>query len=126
MLYEVKSCFNVSIEAQVTRLNQKFINQSKMSTSVKLLYVLPWKKLAIIYPLGFMLNGFKFIHDAFSCLVPGFKKSVYFLFLDFDFFLNNCLVKITEKFSTYSNYEYLQLKTTKNRDHYLRKLSKKL
>ena len=78
MLYEVKLCFNVSIEAQAGRLNQKFINPSKMLTSVKLMYVLPWNKLAIIYPLGLMLNGFKFVHDALYCLVPGFKKCVYF------------------------------------------------
>ena len=65
-------CFNVSIEAQVRRLNQKFIIQSRMLTSVKLLYVLPWNKLAIIYPLGFMLNGFKFVHDTLYCSVPRF------------------------------------------------------
>ena len=35
MLYEVKSCFSVSIKAQVRRLNQKFKNPSKMFTSVK-------------------------------------------------------------------------------------------
>ena len=33
-LYEVKLCFNASIEAQVKRLNQKFTNPSKMLTSV--------------------------------------------------------------------------------------------
>ena len=75
----------------------------------------PKNKLVIIYPLGFMLNGFKFVHDAIYCLVPGFKKCVFFWIfptfwknLNFYFFLNNCLVKISEKLSTYSNYEYLQ------------------
>ena len=50
-LYEVKLCFNVSIEAQVRQINQQIINPSKMLASVKLMYVLPWIKLAIIYPL---------------------------------------------------------------------------
>ena len=78
MFFEVKLCFNVSIEALAGRLNQKFINPSKMITCVEILYVLPWNKLAIICPLGLMLNGFEFVHDVLYCLVPGFKKCVYF------------------------------------------------
>ena len=35
------------------------------------------------------------------------------------------LLKNSEKLSSYSNYEYLQMKTTKNRDQCQRKLSKK-
>ena len=49
-LYKVKLCFHFSIEARVRRLNQNLMNPSIMLTSVKLMYVLPWNKLAIIYP----------------------------------------------------------------------------
>ena len=50
-LYEVKICFIVSIEAQVRSLNKKFINPGKMLISVNLMYVVPWNKLGIVYPL---------------------------------------------------------------------------
>ena len=80
MLCEVKLCFNVSIEAQAERLNQQLINPSKMLTCVKLMYVSPWNNLTVIYPLGLMLNGFQFVHVALYCLVPGFKKCIYFYF----------------------------------------------
>ena len=89
--------------AQVRCLDQKFIIPSKMLTSVKLMYVLPLNKLAIIYPLGFMLNGFKFAHDALYSSLRGFKICVFGGFppffgikINFDFFPNNCLVKISE------------------------------
>ena len=55
ILYVVKLSFIGSTEAQFRLLNQRIINPSKMLAFVKLMYVLPWIKLAFIYPLGFRL-----------------------------------------------------------------------
>ena len=79
MLHESKLCFNVSIEAQVRCLNQKFINQSKMLTSVKLMHAcVTMEQRSHYLSLTFMLSSFKFVHDALYCLVPGFEKCVFF------------------------------------------------